>query len=492
MTSGQNDPSPVALKSEDAPGCRRRFRRLSGVQQIEVAVTRFPRFFLAAVCAVFSFATARAQVLPAGMAATRSASGQFVISGSKPVSALAGLPGVVTNTELVRLEPAVLAVSAERIKKMLWRQLGIGPQTPWRGQIFLALHPARKLDETVTIVSVRITGAWNYRVDLPDVLSRTRLVRALTGAILLELANRDNPGDHAAEIPAWLTEGMSQQFLAGGFRDLIVSPPDKLVNGLPENQILVVERGVDPLAKARAVLRARPALTCEQLSWPNETQLNGDDGGVYRASAQLFVSDLLALKDGARNLQSMLHTLPRCYNWQTAFRAAFAGDFPQPVDLEKWWALQTYSFAGRAVGSGWTAATSRDKLNEILSVAVEMRSSPTNLPLHAIISLQAVIRNFDYSRQTAVLQTKLRDLELAQYCVAPPFAVLTDSYRRTVAGYLGVRASSAHAFPAAGKNTPVGLQRTSAAETLKILDSLDAQRRVIELAIKPDVLTGGR
>ena len=103
--------------------------------------------------------------------------------------------------------------------------------------------------------------------------------------------------------------------------------------------------------------------------------------------------------------------LPRCYNWQTAFRAAFATDFPQPLDLEKWWALQTAGFAARGAGPAWTPAASRDKLDEILSVPVEIRSASNSLPAHAEISLQAVIRNFDFARQQDVLQTRLRDLE---------------------------------------------------------------------------------
>ena len=147
------------------------------------------------------------------------------------------------------------------------------------------------------------------------------------------------------------------------------------------------------------------------MSWPDDAQLGGDDGGLYRASAQLFVSKLLALNDGAKNLRAMLQMLPRCYNWQTAFRAAFAADFPRPIDLEKWWALQTVSFAARDAGPVWTPAASRGKLDEILSVPVEVRSAPTNMPVHAAIPLQAVIRNFDFDRQQAVLQARLRDLD---------------------------------------------------------------------------------
>jgi hypothetical protein len=43
----------------------------------------------------------------------------------------------------------------------------------------------------------------------------------------------------------------------------------------------------------------------------------------------------------------------------------------------------------------WTPAVSRDKLEEILSVPVEMRTASNALPAHAEVSLQAVIRNFD-------------------------------------------------------------------------------------------------
>ena len=306
-------------------------------------------------------------------------------------------------------------------------------------------------------------------------LSRPHLTRALTGAVLLELANRDNPGERSAEIPAWLTEGMSQQLLAYGAQEMIMSPPDKLVNGLPESQFIVVERGVDALVKARAALQDRPALTFEQLSWPDGAQLSGDDGGgAYRASAQLFVSDLLALNDGAANLHAMLQMLPRCYNWQTAFRTAFGADFPQPIDVEKWWALRTVSFAAHGAGPLWTPAASRDELNEILSVPVDFRSASNDLPAHAVVSLQEVVRNFASDRQTAIVQTKLRDLELAHWRMAPQYAVLADAYRRALADYLGRRNGVA---PSKGK----------VADTVKKLDALDAQRRAMETAAKPVV-----
>ena len=139
---------------------------------------------------------------------TRSISGQFIVYAHRKFRTLAHLASVAADTNFVRLEPALLAVSAERIKESLWHQLEIKPGTPWRGQIYLVVHPARSLDEKVNIISKRLAGGWDYRVELPDVLARTRFTRALTGVLLLELANR-GAQSHSAEIPAWLADGFA-------------------------------------------------------------------------------------------------------------------------------------------------------------------------------------------------------------------------------------------------------------------------------------------
>ncbi|HEX5398203.1 MAG TPA: hypothetical protein VFY06_04070, partial [Verrucomicrobiae bacterium] len=220
-------------------------------------------------------------------------------------------------------------------------------------------------------------------------------------------------------------------------------------------------------------------LTFDQLSWPDDAELRGDDGGIYRANAQLLVSRLLALNDGAAHLCGMLQMLPRFYNWQTAFRAAFHTDFPQPLDVEKWWALQTTSFDTRESGPLWTPAVSRDKLNSILNVPVEIHSTATNLPVYATISLQSVIRNFEFKRQRAILEVKMRDLELAHWRMAPQFVALTDDYRRALAGYLGENSSADLAPPRVHKRPAGPPSRRKVAEAIKKLDALDAQRRAL-------------
>jgi len=435
--------------------------------------------------ALFLPAPAGGQPSPLAANSVQSASGQFVATGPAQSSPLVHLPAVTANTDLVRLEPALLSVSAERIKDSLRHKLGIDPGTPWQGKIFLDLHPAQSLDEDVTIISQPFLNGWNYRVQLPDVLSQNRFLRAMTGVVLLELANRHATGARAAEIPGWLTDGLSQQLSAAGSPEIVLSAPGRLLDGLPQSRVVATQRGVDPLADARRVLRDHAALTFDQLSWPTDDQLTGRDGGVYRASAQLFVSELLGLKNGPAHLRAMLAALPGCYNWQTAFQSAFREKFPRPLDVEKWWALQVVSFVAQGPGLRWTPAVSREKLDEIVSVPVEVWTASNSLPVRTEVSLQAVIRNYEMPRQTAILETKLRDLELAQLRMAAPLAALTDGYRHALAGYLGQDQDrrpplwTKHSSP----------ENTSARATLKKLDDLDAQRRTIELSIKPDVLT---
>ncbi len=152
--------------------------------------------------------------------------------------------------------------------------------------------------------------------------------------------------------------------------------------------------------------------------------------------------------------------------------------------------MQAVSFAARGAGPLWTPASSRDKLDDILSVPVEMRSAPTNLPAYAAISLQAVIRNFDFGQQAAVLQTKLRDLGLAQWQMSPQVAVLTAAYRRALADYLGWRNGIAPAPGTDVKHAPVAPSKKLAAVTLNKLDALDEQRRAMESATQPAVPNG--
>ncbi|HEV2320460.1 MAG TPA: hypothetical protein VGV18_11960, partial [Verrucomicrobiae bacterium] len=126
----------------------------------------------------------------------------------------------------------------------------------------------------------------------------------------------------------------------------------------------------------------------------------------------------------------------------------------------------------------WTFAVSREKLDEILGVSADFRSTSNSLPVRAEISLQDVIKNFGYSLQSDILRLKLHDLEVAQFRMVPSLAILAAEYRNALAGYLGESEVNRHGTIVNKFPTRV----VSARETLRILNALDARRRSIALA----------
>jgi hypothetical protein len=426
-----------------------------------------------------------------------SATGQFVVAGPGVKPWYYRPPDVSTNPEIIRLEAPLLAISAERFKVSLWRQLGLSPDSPWTGKIFLNLHPTISLNEEVVIASEPFLQTWNYRLELPDLISSNRLARAMSAVLLLEIANRNaTVNRHATGIPSWLVDGLAHQIVALDGDQVILSAPTKSVasvavtragpmpmpEGIMMSRMNVNRRGLDPLENARHVLQSAPALTFDQLSWPDNAQMNGADGGVYLASAQLFVTRLLDLPDGAAKLRNLLARLPACENWQTAFYAAFQKNFRRPLDVEKWWSLQVVNFANRDPGPRWTTAVGRQKLDTLLLVPVDIRYHANAWPVHTEISLQAALRQVNPQRLTEVLQIKLRDLDLAQLRLSPQLAALAAGYRATLADYLGEPRATA-----GRPSTPKRFKNRRGADvetTVKKLDALDAQRQKIEAVLR--------
>jgi len=413
-----------------------------------------------------------------------SLSGQFVVGAAPEFSPQLHRADLATNNEYVRLEPALLAVTAERFKTELWQELGLKAGGAWSGKIYLTLRPARSLDDQVNIRIGPLLKAWNYHVELPDLVLQMRFARALTGTLLLEIANRANgDANHSAEIPPWLTDGLAGQVLGNVPAKIILSSPSKKSGDIVLSRLNNNERGFDPLLKARQTLRDYPALTFDQLSWPTGDQMDGRDGGAYLASAQVFVASLLELKDGEKKMRSLLAQLPGCLNWQVAFLAAFRDNFKRPLEVEKWWALRLVHFAAREPGPRWTPAISRERLDDLLMVPVEMRRDASSLPEHKVISLQAAVWQLAPAVRAEILRIKLRDFELAQFRFSQPFAGLAEGYRAALADFLG-EGQNRMADP--GREITIGPKHhpMDVAEILKKLNALDARRKAVEAKLE--------
>ena len=438
--------------------------------------------------AVFAFVLAllgpaRAQPLRGGITPVQSSSGQFIVYGPLTVDLPSHLAGLSANTNYIILEPTLLAVSCERIKRILWLELGA--TAPWRGRIYLNLHPAGAADEWVTIVSEKFADGWTYRVELPNLLARDRFLRAMAQVLLVEMANRGNPTGRSAEIPLWLVEGLSRDMRASSGQELILQPPRWSARGLAFSLQEIDARWVHPLTQAREEFRARPPLTFEQLSWPAPGQLAGAAAGIYGSSAQLFVSELLRLNDGPACIRTLLNETARHYNWQLAFQDAFRSHFQNALDVEKWWALRAVQFTGRDLMQTWSPDESLAKLAEVIRPRVDVRAGTQELPLHSDTSLQTVVREWDEARQVPMLQRKVVELDLLGPRVAPEVAPLVDDYRRLIRSYLQKRSLAGHTLSSRKPSGPV--TDRLAEETLNQLDALDARREALRPSPPPPV-----
>ncbi|MEY4916390.1 MAG: hypothetical protein RL616_303 [Verrucomicrobiota bacterium] len=452
------------------------------------AARKTPRGLFVFLALFFFTVAAHGQNFSPENSSVQSVSGQFTVTVAPEFSPLLHRANLATNNEIVRLQPALLAVTAERFRAALWTQLGFQSSGNWSGKIILALHPARTPLDDVNLNIGPLLNVWHYRVELPDVLTRLRFSRALSAVLLLEIANRGNrEANHSAELPPWLVDGLAQVTLGGEPGKIILSAPEKKVDGLMQSRVSKPSRGMDPLAEARTTLKNVSAPSFDQLCWPTGAQLDGGDGGAYLAGAQLFTADLLALKNGPEKMRVFLAKLPSCLNWQTAFFAAFHEDFRRALDVEKWWSLRVVRFAARDPGPRWTVAASRERLADLIAVPVELRNEANALPEHGVISLQAAVQNFTPAQRESVLQLKVRDLELAQFRLAPPFSALAAGYRAALADFLG---QASQVVNAASPKQPTPLHRSSAnvMPTVKKLNALDARRREAELKLEADPL----
>ncbi len=420
---------------------------------------------------------AGAQPPGSDLVSARSHSGQFTVYAARSSPPPPPAFGRATNQDFVRLEPTLVTVSCERIKQALTRELGA--TASWSGMVYLVLHPAQAPGDTITITSERFKDGWQYRVDFPDFVEQSRYVRVIVQVLLLEMANR-TAQTRPAEIPVWLVEGLSQLLLTSSEVALTLSPPRSSANGFSYAATVVNARKESFRDQAQRQLRGRPPLTFESLSWPAEDSLSGDPGDLYRASAELFVGELLRLPDGRECLRTMLTQLPQHYNWQFAFLRAFNALFQRPLDVEKWWALSVAQATGRDIVQTWTSEESWQNLNETLRAAAQIRTGANELPSHAEITLQTVIRDWDTARQTLALKATLRELAALRLRLDQEFVGLAQDYCQTIETYLQQRDHAGSIL-----STKKAAQSRAAQAALQQLDALDARRESLRPVTKP-------
>ncbi len=427
---------------------------------------------------VMPLAAARAQLSLPGVFTSRSSSGQFLVQSARTSFGSPLFNLLQNDTNFIRLDPTLLAVSCERIKQILWRNLEA--TSPWSGKIFLRLYPVNSADDPVILDSERFSDGWQYRLALPNVIPRERYLRAIVRVVLLEIANRQ-AREHVAEIPPWLLEGLARQILESDESEVILPPPQMSDTGLRMSMLMVNARRKNPLEHAHQELTTATPLSFEQLSWPVPDPRTGGPTELYCSCAQVFVHHLLALADGPACLRTMLEELPGYYNWQFAFQHAFRETFQRPLDVEKWWSLEMVHFTGRELGDKWSAEESWQKLDELVRSAVQIRVGTNELPLHSEVALQTIIRDWEPTRQAHALETKLQELQMLRPRLASQLMPLVDDYCKTIETYLGNlnHKGSLLLF------RKQAFRERNVEQTLRLLDELDARRATLRPPDKP-------
>ena len=398
----------------------------------------------------------------------RSQSGQFIVRATPLPSPPRAILNLTAKAGFVELQPTFLAVSCERIRQALNQQLG--SKSPWQGKIYLAIYRAATSNDTAYLTSEQFSDGWQYQVRLPQVLAQDRYVSAITQVLLLELANR-GARERAAEIPAWLSEGLAQNLLSSRELQLVPSPPSKTENGLAVNSTTVDLRPENPLRQAHLQFMLKEPLSFQELSWPTPEQLEGAAGEHFRACAQLLVKELLALPDGRGCLRSMVGELHGNLNWQFGFLRAFHTTFQRPLDVEKWWALHTACFTGRNLAQTWAAEESWRKLDEALHMPIEIRAHTNDLPFQGNATLQTVLRDWAPQPRDEAVKTKLVELQAVRLRLLPDMVPLLDEYRRVLDRFQRRTTTlEREMFKAAVDQDAVN-------EALKALDTLDRRRK---------------
>ncbi len=370
---------------------------------------------------------------------TQSLSKQFMVYGPKTAP--------MKRSSRIPLDPALLAVSCERIKQGVLTELGgiERAQLNFRnenvGKIYVVLHSGA--DKRFVITPIKNPGAFSYRVDLPNEIEAEDLIEAITQATLLEMVNRRS-AETITELPLWLSHGISARVRSAALGALVLeqhlsidrdkATVDPAMWNLfygPKRQI-PRQYKVDALAKIRQDLQNFSPLTFEELSWPEN--LSKERAGRFDACAELFVHELFRLKRGQDCLRQMLEELPNHLNWQVAFKHAFQPHFKELVDVEKWWGLRLVNLIGFAQIE--SREQSIEEIDATLRVPSEVRFSADEVPSRRDLTLQELVSGSGVVDQKAALSKVVTRLRALRMRVQPELGELIEDYRATLETYL--------------------------------------------------------
>jgi hypothetical protein len=345
----------------------------------------------------------------------------------------------------------------------------MGWTAEWRGIIYVNIHPMRFDNERPDIIPLRTDRGWSYRIDFPDRIARPQLLETLVETVVLEFAQRAAPGE-SIEFPPWLIEGLTAHLAQGPLAGIALQSRSlRQIGEEPQLRAARTTRHADVDRLLRTNLLAHGALTVDQLNWPEFDDNDESAAEAYHQSAHLFVRELLRMRGGPDALSATLALLPQHLNWQTAFLRGFEPHFRRMLDVEKWWSVTLMQMKSHDSSAIWSSTEAQQKLEEILYTPMEVRLKQGEEAHVTPVGLQTVLNDWDFQQQTALLKTKIVQLQMARLRSTPELAGLVEGYRAALEKYLVARSRVRRWF--AEQNA-----RAAVAAAVAELNALDEQR----------------
>jgi len=331
---------------------------------------------------------------------------------------------------VVELQPQALAISAERIQTAVLNRLGASPAGV-RGHFHLFLIPTNRFGAgPLEIIPRPFREGWQYHVGVPESVDWRRLVRGLSEAVLLELANRGSV-DTLARTPLWLNEGFSGILEIEEGRSLVQEP---------EAAVVRAGRRGDPLAVARSALAGGGPLTYSELSQPTpQVWSDTNQFSRFQSSAILFTQQLLLEEGGPGRLRQAVNLSPQFLNWEFALLRAYDGRFLNALDIEKWWAVNANVVLSRDPLRLWTREQTLARLHEVTRESTRTLAE-TNAPANRRdVRVGELIAGMPFPAQREVLDRKLGQLREVYRQAPEALLPLIQDYYRSLENYLAVR-----------------------------------------------------
>ena len=423
-------------------------------------------------------ASAQPLVPSQGILQLRSRTDQFIVFGALPGMA-SGPPSLsLIETNHLQMDPTLLVLTCERVKTEVLRELGLSDA--WTGRIQINVRGELRPTEPVMIESQWNPNGWRYLIVVPGQMERPRLMRALTRALLLEIANRGNASQRPAEIPLWLEEGLAAHLLA--------LHGDSLIPEIRTLTSLVQEAHPDVFTEARRQLRGRELVPFADLWLAPPGEASDEQRAGFRRTSQLLVAELLYLPEGRACLREFLRQLPAYLNSQLALLHGFAPHFQTMLDAEKWWAVVWMNFTGRERLMRFSVDHGLRQLEGILVPAIAVRLGTNAVPGRKELPLREVIANTEFTQHEPAVAQAAQQLQLLQVTAPVELARLISDHRQALLTYLKRRT-----LYSSTSNSKSADAKLATKEVLERLDLLEVIRLdIVRLDAAAATIPAGR